>query len=184
MPTIAERLGRAGRDDLLGCFSFRVVPSRRARANAESLEKEALERFPDLVPQLELDLKERLEMLLDMRVEVIVYLRRGTFGILALVVGTYTVLKDYKTLRDSLKTLSKDVVEPFVTDDLGLKDRDVEATVWTPGTPGQEVLVSGARVDFGSRYAFIYMMISNILLIVFLGLLLVLTLSPLDLLSF
>jgi len=46
------------------------------------------------------------------------------------------------------------------------------------------VLVSGARVDLGSRYAFIYMMISNILLIVFLGLLLVLTLSPLDLLSF
>jgi hypothetical protein len=176
MPDIPGLLPREARDeDLLGCFSFQVSPPRRRAADTiAGKEDDAWRRLPSYHGELERRLMDHLAQRLDMRLRVVTFFRRGSFEIFALVLGTYTVLKDYKTLRDSLTTLRNDVVKPFITEDLDLPGWRVEATVWTPGTPDQTGLVSGVRMDLGVRYAFLYLMITNVALILFLGLLLIL----------
>jgi hypothetical protein len=198
MPTITGWFRRGARGDgLLAYFTFRVSPgvggssSRNRRAEDKALrllageEPSDSESSPESMRPasqvLEVRIMEHLVKRLNVPVEVNVFFRRGSLEIVALALGAYTVVKDYKTLRDSALTLRNDVVRPFVHTELGLQHWDVDETVWTPGDLEQAASVTGTSMDMGVRYAFLYLMISNIVLIIFLGLLFYAVLQGADL---
>jgi hypothetical protein len=104
--------------------------------------------------------------------EIRVLPRRGTIELGVLILGSYALLKDYKPLRDSIVQLVNDIRE-F----LGIPaDWNVEVTEFrTPGTSIPEASASRVRQTAGgligmgvaSRYAFLYLLILNILALVF-----------------
>jgi hypothetical protein len=161
---------------LLGHITFSVFPPAFTQENIEREDRiwNSLVRrgTTDAVPPDQMrdltrlgdKLRETLEKRLEGKpvAEVRVSVRRGTIVLeAAFFLGVYAVVNDYKTLRDSVTQLNEDV-RGF----LGVPDWRVEADVHTPGPVGREMPNAGLGMDLVSRYAFLYLMVTNLALLV------------------
>jgi hypothetical protein len=176
---IFDRLWRRQSTDdglyLLGHVTFNIYPSVFDR-ESDARENRILNRLipTDRSDQLsdpsgELSrLGEKLQATLEERLEgksvaeVRLGVRRGTIVLeAAFFLGVYAAVKDYKTLRDSVQQLNSDV-KNF----LGVADWRVVADVHTPGPVGRQISNVGVGMDLASRFAFPYLIITNLVLLV------------------
>jgi hypothetical protein len=166
--------------DLLAFIAIRI--SSRTRPTPEGdrrWEQEFLANEPDratlvrptdsLAMHILTELVPRIGIPLDVKV----FARSGTIELGILIFGAYALLKDYKPLRDSLMQLGSDI-EAF----LGRPSLKVDILdLRTPGASVPEVSGSQVREAGGgligmgvaSRYAFLWLLILNVLALIFFG---------------
>jgi hypothetical protein len=127
---------------------------------------------PDLAQALAVRMTTSLVPRLGIPLEIRVLPRRGTIELGVLILGACALLKDYKPLRDSLVQLSDDVRDVLdIPQDWSVEVAEFRtAATSIPGASGGGVRqTAGGLIGMGgaSRYAFLYLLILNILALIF-----------------
>jgi hypothetical protein len=172
-----DELPEEDRRDLLAYASFRVAPRSPSPEEPPSPQEDTTIAAVTLthlvqeegVRRLEQRFVERLVPRVGIPLDVKVFARRGSVELGVLILGSYALLKDYKPLRESLDLLVEDIANVLGTKPNGMYPR-WQVTLEDVRTPGSAVPDTlGGFVGMGvvSRYAWVYLLIINFLVLIF-----------------